>query len=90
MFSFGIDSALALAIANRSREFAAGSGNPCLAARVISRENFENSLDRILSWRSFLNWMFLNFEWPAIYSLPARTVGFQRRTRGGADVDPLA
>src|SRR5271154_4698365 len=66
MLSFGIDTALALAIASRRREFAAGSGMPCLAAMVMSRDSLEKALERIPSWRSLRNWMFLNFECPAM------------------------
>src|SRR5690348_6812647 len=66
MVSFDIDSALALAMASRSRGFMSGSGAPCLAAMVMSRESLENSLERILSCRPLRNWMFLNFEWPAM------------------------
>ena len=66
MLSLGIDSALALAIASRSRELDAGSGAPCLAAMVMSRDSLENALERIPSWRSLRNWMFLNFECPAM------------------------
>jgi hypothetical protein len=28
----------------------------------------EKSLERFLSWAPLRNWMFLNFEWPAIES----------------------
>src|SRR5277367_1696037 len=69
MLSLGMDSALALAIARRRRELAAGSGRPCLAARVMSRDSLENSFERSPSWRSLRNWIFLNFEWPAILSI---------------------
>ncbi len=49
MLSFGMLSALALTIASLRRELIDGSGAPALAARVMSRDSFENSLDRILS-----------------------------------------
>src|SRR5512146_2981924 len=64
--SFDIDSARALAMASLSLGFIAGSGAPCLAATVISRESLENSLERAASWRPFRCMMFLNFEWPAM------------------------
>ena len=44
----------------------AGSGMPIFAAAVISRPSLEKSLERFLSWAPLRNWMFLNFEWPAI------------------------
>src|SRR5579872_538605 len=66
MLSLGIDSALALAMASLRRALASGSGRPCLAAMVMSRDSLENCLERILSCRSLRNWMFLNFEWPAM------------------------
>ncbi len=69
MLSLGMLSALAVEIASLRRELAAGSGTPALAASVMSRESLENSLDRILSWRSLRNWMFLNFEWPAMVAI---------------------
>src|SRR5215469_2957318 len=85
MLSFGTDSALALAIASRSRGFIAGSGAPCLAAMVMSRESLENSFERSLSCRSLRNWMFLYFEWPAIGGL---LPPWDRR-RKRADLDAL-
>src|SRR5437763_812370 len=66
MTSLGMDSALALATANRSREFMLGSGMPPLAATVISRESLENAFERAASARPLRCWMFLNLECPAI------------------------
>ena len=60
LVSAALGVALALAMARRSREFAAGSGRPCFAASVMSRENLENSLERIASCLPFLCMMFLN------------------------------
>src|SRR2546428_4723789 len=68
MLSLGMDSALALAIARRRRALAAGSGRPAFAAMVMSRESLEKIFDRSLSCRPLRNWMFLNFEWPAMGS----------------------
>ncbi len=69
MLSFGIDSALALFTARRSRGFIAGSGIPDLAATVISRERREKSFERTASARPLRCMMFLNLEWPAMESL---------------------
>src|SRR5262245_1687990 len=54
----------------------AGSGMPIFAAAVISRPSLEKTLERFLSWAPLRNWMFLNFEWPAIesYWLPALSI----------------
>ena len=54
------------ASATLSRAFIAGSGSPIFAATVISRASLENSLERFLSCAPLRNWMFLNFEWPAM------------------------
>src|SRR5436190_2609006 len=75
MLSLGIDSARALVMARRRRALALGSGNPCLAARVMSRLSLENSLERFLSCAPLRNWMFLNFEWPAMGSVLQFGVG---------------
>ena len=53
-----------------SRAFIAGSGMPSFAAAVISRASLEKSFERFLSWAPLRNWMFLNFEWPAMASHP--------------------
>src|SRR4051812_13658332 len=66
MLSLGMDSALARLIARRRRALAEGSGKPCFAAMVMSRESLENSLERFLSCAPLRNWMFLNLEWPAM------------------------
>ena len=62
MTSFGSDSALALFTASLRRAFMAGSGRPALAATVISRLSFENSLERALSARPLRCMTFLNLE----------------------------
>src|SRR5579871_3660025 len=66
ILSLGMLSARALATARRRRALADGSGSPCLAARVMSRDSLENSLERSLSCLPLRNWMFLNFECPAM------------------------
>ena len=66
ILSLGMDSALALFTASRSREFMAGSGIPDLAATVISRLSLENSLERTASARPLRCMMFLYLEWPAM------------------------
>jgi hypothetical protein len=49
MFSFGIDAALAVSIAVRSRGFPAGSPPPIFAAIVISRISFVKCAPRFAS-----------------------------------------
>src|SRR5438270_4473274 len=61
--------ALAAAIAARRRGLCAGSGSPCFAETVISRDSLENSLERCASCLLLRNMMFLNCEWPAIWIL---------------------
>ena len=53
-------------MARRSLALAVGSGRPDLAASVMSRESLEKIFERFLSCAPLRNWMFLNFEWPAI------------------------
>jgi hypothetical protein len=69
MLSLGIDCDLAFWIASRSRGFIAGSGDPILAATVISRASFENIFERTASCRPLRCMMFLNCEWPAMKHL---------------------
>src|ERR1700680_1150531 len=66
-------------IAARSRAFIEGSGWPILAATVISRASLENSFDFWASCRPLRCMMFLNWECPAMRSLP----GFFRDVIGG-------
>src|SRR4051812_34784792 len=66
ILSRGMDSARALVIARRRRALADGSGTPPFAASVISRDSLLKILERFLSWAPLRNWMFLNFEWPAM------------------------
>src|SRR5262245_6824732 len=66
MLSFGIFSARAAMMAARNRAFIVGSGNPSLAATVISRASLPNSFDLAASWRPLRCMMFLNWECPAI------------------------
>src|ERR1700757_4390955 len=54
MLSFGIDAARAMSIAFCSARFPAGSGPPSLAATMIARVSFENSLPRFASAAPFL------------------------------------
>ena len=68
ILSLGMFTARAATTAVLSRGFMAGSGMPIFAAAVISRPSLEKSLERFLSWAPLRNWMFLNFEWPAIES----------------------
>jgi hypothetical protein len=49
MFSFGIELALALSMAVRSRGLPSGSPPPALAATVISRMSLVNSAPRFAS-----------------------------------------
>src|ERR1700744_6146438 len=56
-------------MAARSRAFMVGSGNPILAATVISRASLPNSFDFWASCRPLRCMMFLNWEWPAIREL---------------------
>ena len=69
IFSLGMLSARAVITASRSRELEAGSGRPVLAARVMSRDSLENSLERALSCLPLRNWMFLNLECPAMLGI---------------------
>src|SRR5262247_501900 len=69
-------------IAPLRRAFIAGSGRPILAAAVISRASLEKSLERFLSWAPLRNWMFLNFEWPAMASHPFAAVNARPRLIG--------
>src|ERR1700684_592522 len=64
ILSLGMDSARAVAMASLRRALAVGSGMPCLAASVMSRDSLEKILERFLSWAPLRNWMFLNFECP--------------------------
>src|SRR5437867_1077792 len=68
-------------IAPLSRAFMAGSGRPIFAAAVISRASLEKSLERFLSWAPLRNWMFLNFEWPAMGPLSYWLSAFAVRPR---------
>src|SRR5213592_816618 len=54
MLSFGIELERAFSIAFWSARFAAGSGPPSLAATMIARVSFENSLPRFASAAPFL------------------------------------
>src|SRR6185503_4045327 len=92
ILSFGMFTARAAATAVLSRGFMVGSGMPIFAAAVISRASLENSLDRFLSWAPLRNWMFLNFEWPAMAPplLVSGVIGGPRReikAQGGWQVD---
>jgi hypothetical protein len=62
----GMPPARAVITALRRRAFIAGSGNPDLAATVISRLSFENAAARFLSCAPLRCMMFLNLECPAI------------------------
>src|SRR5262245_48362370 len=75
ILSFGMFWARAAWIAPLSRGFMAGSGRPIFAAAVISRASLEKSFERFLSWAPLRNWMFLNFEWPAMACNRFLTVG---------------
>src|SRR5947208_11678927 len=66
MLSLDMFSARAAMMAARSRAFIDGSGRPSLAAVVISRASFPNSLDLTLSCRPLRCMMFLNWECPAM------------------------
>src|SRR5947207_3930389 len=54
MLSFGIEYERAFSIAFCSARLPAGSGPPSLAATMIARESFENSLPRFASAAPFL------------------------------------
>src|SRR5499433_1041780 len=75
-------SARAAITAARSRAFMPGSGNPSLAATVISRASLPNSLDLAASCRPLRCMMFLNCECPAMVVSngvrPARRQGAAR------------
>src|SRR5271170_437423 len=75
MLSLGMDSVRALAMASRRRALAVGSGRPCLAASVMSRDSLEKIFERFLSWAPLRNWMFLNLECPAMVSSGCGWVG---------------
>src|SRR6266545_1833090 len=66
MPSLDMFSARAAMMAARRRAFIVGSGRPSLAAVVISRASFPNSLDLTLSCRPLRCMMFLNWECPAM------------------------
>src|SRR6185437_5873694 len=66
MLSLGIDWPRAVATARRRRELNAGSGEPGLAATVMSRAGLENTLLRAASLLPLRCMMFLACEWPAM------------------------
>src|SRR5215471_313459 len=69
MFSFGMFSALAAAIALRRRGLPSGSPPPSLAAMVISLIRRVKILPRLASRAPFLCLIVAHFEWPDIYYL---------------------
>jgi hypothetical protein len=60
----GMLTALAAAIAERSRGFPSGSPPPWRAAFVISLIHLENSLPRAASVAPFLRLIVAHLEWP--------------------------
>src|SRR5690349_9223393 len=79
ILSLGIDWPRAVATARRRRALNAGSGAPSLAATVISRASFENTLLRAASLLPLRCMMFLACEWPAIGRLPLGKSGVRWR-----------
>src|ERR1700754_3915024 len=64
MFSAGMFSALAAAMAPRRRGLPSGSPPPCLAAMVISLIRRVKILPRLASSAPFLCLIVAHFEWP--------------------------
>src|ERR1700733_15868243 len=71
MFSAGIFSVLAAAMAQRRRGFPSESTPPCLAAMVISLMRRVKILPRLASRAPFLCLIVAHFEWPDMDSLCA-------------------
>src|SRR5271156_4197024 len=71
MFSAGMFSALAAAMAPRRRGLPSGSPPPCLAAMVISLIRRVKILPRLASRAPFLCLIVAHFEWPDMNYLGA-------------------
>src|SRR4051794_27284407 len=69
MLSFGIEASLAFCIASASEGLASGSPPPSLAATVIARASFVNSLPRRASTIAFLCLIPAHLECPAMGSI---------------------
>src|SRR3972149_3460300 len=91
MFSFGMFSALAEAVAARRRGLASASPPPILAAMVTSLMSRLNTRPRLASVAAFLCLMVAHLEWPDIVHLPFPLLARRRRKtrpsrRSGAEV----
>src|SRR6476659_5110296 len=84
MLSLGIEYDRAFAIAVASGEFDSGSGPPSLAATMMPRVSFVNSLPRLASSAPFLRLIVDHFEWPLMPPPPGVRRRPSRRTARAA------